>query len=93
LCHRGHGRGTHTGPLQLPQGTIPATGRQYEMQFCALGRLRGGRISEVHIYFDMMSVMPQLARHAGTDTYSECTREQRCHEWLSPTTLPISTAG
>jgi ketosteroid isomerase-like protein len=56
----GHGRGTHTGPLQLPQGTIPATGRQYEMQFCALGRLRGDRISEVHIYFDMMSVMAQL---------------------------------
>jgi hypothetical protein len=30
------------------------------MPFCALGRLRGDRISEVHIYFDMMSVMAQL---------------------------------
>jgi ketosteroid isomerase-like protein len=35
----------------------------------------------------------QLARPAGTDTYPECKREQRCHEWLSPTTSPISTAG
>ena len=36
----GHGRGTHTGPLQLPHGTIPATGRQYEMQQCALAPQR-----------------------------------------------------
>ena len=30
------------------------------MLFCAFGRVRGVRISEVHIYFDMMSVMAQV---------------------------------
>jgi ketosteroid isomerase-like protein len=100
----GYGRGTQTGPLQLPQGTILATGGQYEMQFCAFGRVGGDRISGVHIYFDMMSVMAQLGlvpgpRHRLTaiscrDRQSHrVSKEQRCHEWLSPTTLPISTAG
>jgi ketosteroid isomerase-like protein len=48
-------RGTHSGPLPSPQGPIPATGRQFELRFCGLGRVRGDRISEVHVYFDSMS--------------------------------------
>ena len=56
----GYFRGTHTGPLPSPQGPIPATGRQFELSFCGLGRVRGERISEVHVYFDSMSIMAQL---------------------------------
>ena len=58
--HRGYFRGTRSGPLPSPQGPIPATGREFELRFCGLGRVRGDRISEVHVYFDSMSIMTQL---------------------------------
>lgn len=56
----GCSRGTHTGALELPQGTVPATGRQFELQFCWVGRLRGDRVSELRVYVDGMSLMAQL---------------------------------
>ncbi len=61
----GYFRGTHSGPLPSPQGPIPATGRQFELRFCGLGRVRGDRISEVHVYFDSMSIMTQLGLVPG----------------------------
>jgi predicted ester cyclase len=56
----GYYRGTHLGPLQTPQGAVPATGRTLELAFSAFGTLRGGRLAEVHVYFDSMSIMAQL---------------------------------
>ena len=54
------GRGTNTGPLHLPTGDLPATGRPVELQFCEAFRIRGGKIVSYHIYYDALGFMQQL---------------------------------
>lgn len=55
-------RGTHTGPLQTPQGELPATGRSVELAFGGFGHVRDGRLDVVHVYMDLLSVMAQLGQ-------------------------------
>jgi predicted ester cyclase len=54
------GRGTNTGPLHLPTGELPPTGRSAELPFCEVYRIRGGKIVSYHIYYDALSFMQQL---------------------------------
>ena len=54
------GRGTHTGPLQTPDGEVPATGRTGSLGFCDVITIRNGKIAEMRAYFDTMSLMVQL---------------------------------
>ena len=54
------GRGTHTGPLVGPQGTIPATQKKLELRVCELLRINDGQISESHVYFDAATMLRQL---------------------------------
>ncbi len=54
------GRGTNTGPLHMPTGDIPATGRNLEMSFCEVIQCRNGKIVNFHIYFDNMTLLQQL---------------------------------
>ena len=54
------GRGTHTGPLVGPQGTIPATQRKLDLKFCELLRIKDGQIAEAHLYFDAATMLRQL---------------------------------
>jgi steroid delta-isomerase-like uncharacterized protein len=54
------GRGTHTGPLAGPQGTIPATHKKLEMKFCEVLRVRDGQIALAHLYFDAATMLRQL---------------------------------
>jgi predicted ester cyclase len=54
------GRGTNTGPLHLPTGDLPATGRPLDLQFCELLRVRGAKIVSLHIHFDALTFMQQL---------------------------------
>jgi len=54
------GRGTNTGPLHLPTGDIPATGRHLEMQYCEVMQCRNGKIVSFHIYYDNMTLLQQL---------------------------------
>ena len=54
------GRGTHTGPLTAPQGTIPATQKKLDLKFCELLRVKDGQIAEAHLYFDAATLMRQL---------------------------------
>jgi predicted ester cyclase len=35
-------RGTHTGPLETPDGEVPPTGRRIEVRFCVVARARDG---------------------------------------------------
>jgi ketosteroid isomerase-like protein len=44
--------GTHTGPMQTPQGTIPATGRKVTWESCDYVRIRDGKIFSWHVYHD-----------------------------------------
>lgn len=52
--------GTHTGPLALPEGEIPATGRPVEQRLCVVLRFEDGKIVSEHDYFDVAGMMRQL---------------------------------
>jgi steroid delta-isomerase-like uncharacterized protein len=54
------GRGTQTGPLSSPSGTIPATGKRVEIQFCDVLEMTGGKISRLRSYFDSATMLRQL---------------------------------
>lgn len=54
------GRGTHTGPLVGPEGTIPATHKKLELKFCELLRVKDGQIALAHLYFDAATMLRQF---------------------------------
>lgn len=51
--------GTHSGPFETPEGTIPATGKRVTLRGCDLVAVRDGRIYEQRAY-DQLSLMTQL---------------------------------
>ena len=54
------GGGTHTGPLQTPAGTIPATGKTVQLRFAEVFEMRGGKIKTMRAYWDTATLMRQL---------------------------------
>lgn len=52
--------GTHDGPLVLPTGELPATGREFGGKYVGTFRVRGGRIVAQHVYYDRMILVEQL---------------------------------
>ena len=52
--------GTHTGPLDSPQGTVPPTGRAIDLPFVDIFRVRDGKAVVHHLYFDQLTFMAQL---------------------------------
>lgn len=54
------GRGTQTGPLVTPGGTIPATGRNVELRIAEIYELRDGKITRLYAYYDGATLMRQL---------------------------------
>ena len=52
--------GTHTGPLQGPTGTIPASGKRQETRAAMVFTFEGDRIKESHQYFDLMTLLRQI---------------------------------
>lgn len=59
------GRGTNTGPLHMPTGDIPATGRYSELRFCGVYRIKSGKIVSLHNYYDVMTMLQQLGLVPG----------------------------
>ena len=59
------GRGTHTGTLTTPMGTIPATGRAITLQLCDVLEFKDGKISSQRQYLDTASLLAQLGVGAG----------------------------
>ena len=53
-------RGTHTGPLVGPAGTIAATGRTVELAGCFFFEHRGGRLVASRNYYDLTTILRQL---------------------------------
>jgi steroid delta-isomerase-like uncharacterized protein len=53
-------RGTHTGPLQTPNGEIAATGKSIEIRACQIVEVEDGKAKSMRQYFDMMTMMRQL---------------------------------
>jgi hypothetical protein len=37
-------KGTHTGPLNAPSGTVPATGKAIEIPFVVMAKVEGGEV-------------------------------------------------
>ncbi len=52
--------GTHTGPLEAPGGTIPATGTRVVVPASFWVTFQGEQVKEVHHYLDAMSLLQQL---------------------------------
>jgi len=53
-------RGTHRGPLQTPEMTIPATGRSIEVAAVVWHKSRDGQIASLFHSLDVMGMMAQL---------------------------------
>jgi len=53
-------RGTQTGPLVTPGGTIPASGKSQATPAAWVFDFTGDKIMESRQYFDMMSLMQQI---------------------------------
>lgn len=54
------GRGTHTGTLETPAGSIPATNKKVELRICDFYTIRDGKVAGVRSYFDSGSLFRQL---------------------------------
>ena len=54
------GRGTQTGTLATPAGSIPATGRAVTLKLCDVLEIRDGKVSRQRTYFDGASLLSQL---------------------------------
>lgn len=54
------GWGTNTGPLHLPMGDVPATGRHAELRICDVSQIRNGKFVSYHSYYDTMTMLQQL---------------------------------
>jgi steroid delta-isomerase-like uncharacterized protein len=61
--------GTHTGPLALPSGEVPASGRSINMSAAIFLRFENGLIVEYHLYFDHL----ELLRQVGAFTYPKAS--------------------
>jgi predicted ester cyclase len=53
-------RGTHTGDLQSPDGTIPASGNALDLRFFDYFKVRGDRFVEHQTVFDQMQLLGQV---------------------------------
>jgi predicted ester cyclase len=60
-----HGRGTHTGPLTSPAGSIPPTGRSVDIPFIQFLEFESGKIARARLYFDLSTMMRQLEIQPG----------------------------
>jgi len=52
--------GTHTGPLDLPTGTVAGTGKQIDLRAAAIFEITNGKASTQRHYFDMATMLKQL---------------------------------
>jgi steroid delta-isomerase-like uncharacterized protein len=53
-------KGVHTGPLQMPTGTIPASNKPIEIPACQVVKVEGGKVQSFTHYFDMVTLLSQI---------------------------------
>ncbi len=56
---------THTGPLEGPMGTIPASGKRQVTPAAWIFTFEGEKIKESNHYFDMLSLLTQIGAIPG----------------------------
>ena len=65
VCVIGRFKGTHTGDLVSPGGTVPASGQSLDLPFADYFRVDGGRIVAQESYFDQMTLLGQVGALGG----------------------------
>lgn len=60
-------RGTHTGELNLPSGSVSSTGRDVRLPECILFRVRDGTVVSMTAYVDRLHVLEELGRVPHTE--------------------------
>lgn len=58
-------RGTHTGDMVMPQGSIPASGNELALPYADYFRVEDGKIVEHNVVFDQMTMLTQLGAGPG----------------------------
>ena len=53
-------QGTHLGPLSLPEGTIPPTGKRMDAPCCDVFRIANGKIQSFNCYPSGTVIFAQL---------------------------------
>jgi steroid delta-isomerase-like uncharacterized protein len=53
-------KGTHTGPLETAEGTIPASGKRQETPAAFFFTFEGDKVKESRHYFDSMTLLKQI---------------------------------
>jgi steroid delta-isomerase-like uncharacterized protein len=53
-------QGTHKGPLQTPNGSIPATGNRIDVRACMTVEVVGDKAKMQRHYFDMGTILQQI---------------------------------
>lgn len=53
-------KGTHTGPLETPGGSIAATGKSIDLRACNVIELEGDKTRMQRQYFDMATLFQQI---------------------------------
>jgi steroid delta-isomerase-like uncharacterized protein len=53
-------KGTHTGPLTMAEGTIPASGKHQETPAALFYTFEGDKIKESRHYFDTLTLLKQI---------------------------------
>ena len=65
VAYRGHFSGTHTGPLNQPMGSIPATGKHAEWEAMIFHHMHNGKIAHTWAQVDVLGLMQQLGAMPG----------------------------
>lgn len=52
--------GTHTGPLETPNGIIPASGKKIQVPCCDVWTVKGGKIRSFHCYLAATILFAQV---------------------------------
>ncbi len=52
--------GTHSGPLELPNGTLPATGKSVEFDGVQIFIVEGGKVTHMRHYLDLLTMLTQV---------------------------------
>jgi steroid delta-isomerase-like uncharacterized protein len=52
--------GTNEGPIETPEGTIPATGKRVELRGADAMTVRDGQITSHRVYYDQLAFLTQL---------------------------------
>ncbi len=60
VCSEFIGRGTQTGPLNGPAGTIPPTGKSITLPYCEVMEFKGDKLIALRAYTDMAGLLTQL---------------------------------